>query len=200
MKKILMMAAVCLMAAATFAAQCAATTKKGTQCKRQASPGSEFCWQHGGTTKADREAQGGGAAEAPTARPVKRAKPKKAEAAVEETPAAVPSADAASAEGRCAAMTKAGTPCKRKAVAGSRFCFQHGAKDGGASEAPAAAAPVARPVKRAKPKKAAEAAVDEAPAAAPSAEAAICQGKTKDGEPCKRKAKPGSKFCWQHEK
>ena len=39
MKKVLMMVAVCLMAAATFAAQCAATTKKGTQCKRQASPG-----------------------------------------------------------------------------------------------------------------------------------------------------------------
>jgi hypothetical protein len=46
MKKMMMMAAVCLMAAMTFAAQCAATTKKGTQCKRQASPGSNFCWQH----------------------------------------------------------------------------------------------------------------------------------------------------------
>ena len=53
MKKILMMAVVCLMAAATFAAQCAATTKKGTQCKRQASPGSQYCWQHGGTTKVE---------------------------------------------------------------------------------------------------------------------------------------------------
>ena len=58
MKKIMMMAAVCLMAAMTFAAQCAATTRKGTQCKRQASPGSEFCWQHGGTTKAERAANG----------------------------------------------------------------------------------------------------------------------------------------------
>ena len=27
-----------------------------------------------------------------------------------------------------------------------------------------------------------------------------CQGKTKDGEPCKRKAKSGSNFCWQHDK
>ena len=63
MKKVLMMAAVCLMAAMTFAAQCAATTKKGTQCKRQASPGSEFCWQHGGTTKAERA--GNGESEAP---------------------------------------------------------------------------------------------------------------------------------------
>ena len=49
MQKIQMMAAVCLMAAATFAAQCAATTKRGTQCKRQASPGSSYCWQHQGT-------------------------------------------------------------------------------------------------------------------------------------------------------
>ena len=46
MKKVLMMVAVCLMAAATFAAQCAATTKKGTQCKRKAKSGSKFCWQH----------------------------------------------------------------------------------------------------------------------------------------------------------
>ena len=49
MKKILIMAVVCLMTAMTFAAQCAATTKKGTQCKRQASPGSSYCWQHQGT-------------------------------------------------------------------------------------------------------------------------------------------------------
>ncbi len=25
-----------------------------------------------------------------------------------------------------------------------------------------------------------------------------CQAKTKDGDQCKRKAAPGSKFCWQH--
>jgi len=34
---------------------CAAITQKGTQCKRAASPGSAYCWQHGGTTKAERE-------------------------------------------------------------------------------------------------------------------------------------------------
>ena len=28
------------------AAQCAATTKKGKQCKRQAAPDSIYCWQH----------------------------------------------------------------------------------------------------------------------------------------------------------
>lgn len=29
--------------------QCAATTKAGTRCKRNASPGSAYCWQHGKT-------------------------------------------------------------------------------------------------------------------------------------------------------
>lgn len=28
--------------------RCQATTKKGTQCKRSARPGSNYCWQHGG--------------------------------------------------------------------------------------------------------------------------------------------------------
>jgi hypothetical protein len=28
--------------------RCQATTKKGTQCKRNAKPGSSYCWQHGG--------------------------------------------------------------------------------------------------------------------------------------------------------
>jgi len=28
--------------------QCQAKTKDGDQCKRSASPGSQFCWQHGG--------------------------------------------------------------------------------------------------------------------------------------------------------
>lgn len=35
---------------------CAAVTKKGTLCKRAPSPGSQYCWQHGGTTKAQRAA------------------------------------------------------------------------------------------------------------------------------------------------
>lgn len=28
--------------------RCQAITKKGTQCKRSAKPGSKYCWQHGG--------------------------------------------------------------------------------------------------------------------------------------------------------
>ena len=57
MKKALVIIFVMLgLIASVFAEQCRATTKKGTQCKRNASPGSEFCWQHGGTTKAERAA------------------------------------------------------------------------------------------------------------------------------------------------
>lgn len=33
---------------ATSGGRCQATTKKGTQCKRNAAPGSTYCWQHGG--------------------------------------------------------------------------------------------------------------------------------------------------------
>ncbi len=31
-----------------YSGRCQATTKKGTQCSRQAKPGSRYCWQHGG--------------------------------------------------------------------------------------------------------------------------------------------------------
>jgi len=165
MKKMLMTAAVCLMAVATFAAQCAATTKKGTQCKRQASPGSHYCWQHGGTTKAERAA--GGEVVPVQTRRVSRS----------ETGALV----APAADGRCQATTKKGTQCKRKAQVGSRFCFQHASMaDSGTIEPPEAAETA-----------------DKGPAAS-SVGTCMCQGKTKSGEPCKRKVKPGSKFCWQH--
>lgn len=50
MRKIVMMLVILLTVVQTFA--CAAITKKGTQCKRAPSPGSQYCWQHGGTTAA----------------------------------------------------------------------------------------------------------------------------------------------------
>ena len=46
MKKMMIMAAAGLMAAMTFAAQCAAKTEDGVQCKRQAEENSKYCWQH----------------------------------------------------------------------------------------------------------------------------------------------------------
>ena len=184
MKKVLMMAAVCLMAAMTFAAQCAATTKKGTQCKRQASPGSEFCWQHGGTTKAERAANG--ESEAPR---------RSRKAAKDESEAPAASDAPAVAEGQCQATTKSGAPCKRKAQAGGKYCAQHAAKMGGGESTEPAAKP-----KRARKAKAEAAAEPAAKPSEPAAASGMCQGKLKNGEPCKRKAKPGSNFCWQHEK
>lgn len=48
---------VCVLAAFSGgASQCRATTKKGTQCKRQATPSSQYCWQHGGKSQATQEA------------------------------------------------------------------------------------------------------------------------------------------------
>lgn len=185
MKKILIMAAVCLMAVATFAAQCAATTKKGTQCKRQASPGSQYCWQHGGTTKAERAAGGADAAPVQTRRAPQRGENAGTIVATES-------------DGRCQATTKAGTQCKRKAQSGSKFCFQHGGEAAGGVEPEAAPAP--RRTRKAKAEPAEEKASSEKPAAVESAPGELCAAKTKDGSPCKRKAKPGSKFCWQHDK
>ena len=47
MKKVLMTAAVCLMAAMTVAAaQCMAKTQDGSPCKREAVEGRKLCWQH----------------------------------------------------------------------------------------------------------------------------------------------------------
>ena len=51
-----LMLAFCAMLAAVQVFACAAITKKGTQCKRAPSPGSQYCWQHGGTTAAQRAA------------------------------------------------------------------------------------------------------------------------------------------------
>jgi hypothetical protein len=31
-----------------YSGRCLGTTKKGTQCKRKAASGSNYCWQHGG--------------------------------------------------------------------------------------------------------------------------------------------------------
>ncbi len=160
------------MAAMTFAAQCAAITKKGTQCKRQASPGSEYCWQHGGTTKAQRAAAGEAA---PTST-------RRANRGVQS------GAVAPVANGQCQAMTKKGTQCKRKAQAGGKYCAQHAAMYGEDGSGNVTTRPVRTSSRSA----------DKSQTAQPAAANGMCQAKTKNGEPCKRKAKPGSRFCWQH--
>ena len=182
MKKLMTMMVVFAMAFVAVAAQCMATTKKGTQCKRQASPGSQYCWQHGGQTKAQI------AAGAPATRPATRSKTGTME---QTTPAAV--------SGMCQGKTKAGKPCSRKASPGSNFCWQHGGQ--------AAAAPVATPAaeKTKKVKASAKSAEKEAKSAPVNAADAaggdgLCAAMKADGSRCTRKAKPGTKYCWQHTK
>lgn len=57
-KHAMMILGVCVMSFPLFVVQCVAMTKKGTQCKRQASADSQFCWQHGAAKSVDGMAPG----------------------------------------------------------------------------------------------------------------------------------------------
>lgn len=78
--------------------RCQATTQKGTQCKRNSSTGSSFCWQH--NTSAS-----------PT---TKTPRTKTTEQRTNY-----------SSSSRCQATTKKGAQCKRTSSAGSSYCWQH---------------------------------------------------------------------------
>lgn len=150
--KFLSCAVCCLLAVEIFA--CAAITKKGTQCKRAPSPGSQYCWQHGGTTKAQRAA---GLTDADVAKMrckaitkagtrckrtaqngsdycwqhagTKGANAVSSEAAPVENKMAAESEEkksqAASERVQCDAITKKGKRCSRKAQPGGTKCWQH---------------------------------------------------------------------------
>lgn len=97
-RKLIVCAAAVLATFCVFA--CAAMTKKGSQCKRPPSPGSQYCWQHGGTTKAQREAGLDGGS-------------------------VVSNNESLASDGRCHATIKSGEPCKRTTKPGEKFCWQH---------------------------------------------------------------------------
>lgn len=59
-KIILLMSAI-LSAQLLFA--CAAITKKGKQCRRSPSPGSIYCWQHGGKAAKEQKQEAAGSAQ-----------------------------------------------------------------------------------------------------------------------------------------
>lgn len=99
LKKLMTMMATVMLAVVAIAAQCTATTRKGTQCRRQASPGSSYCWQHGGTTKAERAAGS----------LLNDASTRQSENSYQQ----------------CKVTTKRGTQCSRRAKAGSSYCWQH---------------------------------------------------------------------------
>lgn len=94
----------------SYGGGCAATTKKGTACKRSPSAESSYCWQHArmyGSQTPTRETS-----EEKTASSVKQF------------------------SGGCAATTQKGTACKRAPSSESKYCWQHAAMyDGDGEEA-----------------------------------------------------------------
>ena len=83
--------------------------EKGAQCKRNAQAGSIYCWQHErmyGTSQTKTESK---------SKESKKETVKKEETKKQEYVST-----------QCQATTKKGKQCKRKASAGSRYCWQHG--------------------------------------------------------------------------
>lgn len=140
---------------------CAATTKKGTRCKRAPVPGSAFCWQHGGRSAA------------------------KSGNVATTTSATVP---ANVNENRCKAITKAGAQCKRNARQGSKYCWQHEEQSVTHATTTNSTSTVAK-----------TASTTKGEAANVSTERTQCTAMTKSGKRCTRKAQPNSSKCWQHQ-
>lgn len=86
--------------------QCAAITKKGTRCSRNASAGSIYCWQHNRSVSEVTNTS--------------ISSPKN-----NKTYSGTSSGISRNTGGQCAATTKKGTRCSRKASASSIYCWQH---------------------------------------------------------------------------
>ncbi len=123
MMKQLIVAAVCLMAAMTYAAQCAGMTQKGERCKREAAEGSRFCIGHADQAKTIVQQKDDGTCWAVTENGT-RCKHKKdgKKDYCKQHAADLPPAKPVD---QCRAMTYAGTQCTRKPVEGKRYCKQH---------------------------------------------------------------------------
>lgn len=91
-----------------FAGQCAATTKKGTQCKRNTQAGSSYCWQHARMYDESESSK-------------KITPVAKSDSLIKSSPNKKEQVST-----QCAATTKKGARCKRTAKAGSSYCWQHG--------------------------------------------------------------------------
>jgi hypothetical protein len=145
LKKIAVCVAVIMTALGVLA--CAALTKKGTQCKRAPSPGSVYCWQHGGTTAAQRAAgitAEQGRCKAITNSGAQCSRPAQIggkycwqhvgkntdhDSNENDRHSVDGNEDAyhqpTQISGQCTAITKKGTRCTRKAKSGSSRCWQH---------------------------------------------------------------------------
>ncbi|MGD0036317.1 MAG: hypothetical protein ABSC53_03385 [Bacteroidota bacterium] len=95
--------------------QCQATTKKGTQCKRKAIAGSIYCSQH-------TQMYGTGSTQSATQA---KTEPSKNITTTTKSKQTVQSSKSDSEYRQCQAITKKGTRCTRKAVSGSKYCWQH---------------------------------------------------------------------------
>ena len=169
MKKLVVMMFVFAMAFVAMAAQCAATTLMGTQCKRSAQEGGKFCWQHAamqnlGTCQgktADgqpctRKVEGGAKycwqhAKSAAQAPVKEAKAttKAAKSKAAQTVEKPVNEAKETVVTQCAAKTADGKQCQHKAQPGSKFCWQH-AKSAAKTEAAAPVEEAKTEVKKAK--------------------------------------------------
>ena len=94
------------------------------------------------------------------------------------------------AQNQCQAITKKGTQCKRKAMTGSIYCAQHSKMN--ATKTVGNQNQVLPPASTRKQK--------EINKNSKQVENRQCQAITKEGKQCKRKALPGSNYCWQHQK
>lgn len=115
MKKLVLLVVISLLCIDVLA--CAAITKKGTQCKRAPSPGSIYCWQHGGATKTQQ------AISVPA--PLKDQKSASIKDSKRTEQEGRKTSDIGMERVQCDAMTKKGTRCTRKSQPGGTKCWQH---------------------------------------------------------------------------
>ena len=198
MKRLITILIAILIASSTVAAQCMATTIKGSQCKRQASPKSSYCWQHGGTTKAQRAL--GITAEEGRCKAITNTGTQCSRNAQigydfcwqhnqhevnsttsslnEVKPKDLPSKTKlqntpSTLDNICIATTKKGTRCTRNVKSG-KYCWQH------------------LPIYPNEPQTPSLREINT-----PEQYENQCEAITKKGTRCKRKASQG-RFCWQH--
>ena len=123
--KVMMTLAAGLLAAMTFAAQCAGTTQEGRRCRREAAEGGKYCIGHAGQAKSAAQAKekDDGQCWSVTAAGT-RCKHKKAGESDYCTQHAANLKPAKPVD-QCCAITWGGTRCTRKPDEGCRYCAQH---------------------------------------------------------------------------
>ena len=124
MKRLMLTAAACLMAAMTFAAQCEGKTQKGERCKREAAEGSKFCLGHADQAKEKtQKLKDDGTCWAVTAAGTRCKHKKDGESDYCKQHGA--DVKPAKPVDQCRALTWGGERCQRKPEPGYLYCKQH---------------------------------------------------------------------------